>query len=153
VVSLLEGRVSRNGPHQKRSKVSGNRLQRPHSVPRPRASSTQQGSVFDFQKLNPTVIHETYHTLVFKLKWKPEEAAGALSELLDDPAIMFLNQTKETTWAGVQLARQYSLGGRDALILASFLNPAVPEMVTFDRTLIQLRKVEHGARSLRIRPA
>jgi predicted nucleic acid-binding protein len=103
--------------------------------------------------LNPTVIHETYHTLVFKLKWKPEEAAGALLELLDDPAIMFLNQTKETTRAGVQLAKQYSLGGRDALILASFLNSAVPEMVTFDRTLIQIRKVEHGARSLRIRSA
>ena len=102
--------------------------------------------------LNPTVVHETYHTLVFKLKWKPEEAAGALSELLDDPTILFLNQTKDTTRAGVQLAKQYSLGGRDALILASFLNPSVPEILTFDRALIQLRKVEHGARSLRIRP-
>jgi len=103
--------------------------------------------------LNPTVIHETYHTLVFKLKWRPEETAGTLSELLDDPTILFLNQTKETTRAGVQLAKQYSLGGRDALILASFLNPSVPEIITFDRMLIQLRRVEHGTRSLRIRPA
>jgi predicted nucleic acid-binding protein len=103
--------------------------------------------------VNPTVIHETYHTLVFKLKWRPEETLSILMELLDDSTILFLNQTKETTRVGVQLATQYSLGGRDALILASFLSAAVPEMITFDRTLIQIRKVEHGNRSLRIRPA
>jgi hypothetical protein len=28
--------------------------------------------------LNPTMIHETYHTLVFSQKWTPEESANVL---------------------------------------------------------------------------
>jgi len=103
--------------------------------------------------LNPTVVHEAYHSLVFKLKWTSDEAAHALIEILDDANVLFLNQTKETTRTGVQLARRYSLGGRDALILASFLNPSVAEIVTLDRALLQIRKVEHGSRRLRIRSA
>jgi len=103
--------------------------------------------------VNPTVIHETYHTLVFELKWFPDEAAHALVEILNDTDILFLNQTKDTTRTGVQLARQYGLGGRDALILANFLNPSVSEIVTLDRPLIQLRKIEYGNRRLKIRAA
>jgi predicted nucleic acid-binding protein len=34
--------------------------------------------------LNPTVIHETYHALVFKVKWSPVEAGMVLREALDD---------------------------------------------------------------------
>ncbi len=103
--------------------------------------------------LNPTVVHEAYHTLVFKLKWAPEEVAQALIEMMDDATVLFLNQTKETTRTGIQMAKHYGLGGRDALILASFLNSPVIEMVTFDRALAQLRSVEYGKRKLKIRSA
>jgi predicted nucleic acid-binding protein len=102
--------------------------------------------------LNPTVIHETYHTLVFKLKWTPEAASNALIEILNDPDILFVNQTKETTRTGLQLAKHYAIGGRDALILASFLNPSVLEIVTLDNELIRLRKIEHGNKTLKIVP-
>ena len=30
--------------------------------------------------LNPTIIHEAYHTLVFKMKWSPEQASRVLIE-------------------------------------------------------------------------
>jgi len=30
--------------------------------------------------LNPTIVHEAYHTLVFKMKWTPQEASEALTE-------------------------------------------------------------------------
>ena len=100
--------------------------------------------------LNPTVIHETYHTLVFKLKWTPEGASNVLIEILNDPDVLFVNQTKETTRTGLQLAKQYALGGRDAIILASFLNPSVLEIVTLDNELIRLRKIEHGTKTLKI---
>jgi len=103
--------------------------------------------------LNPTVVHETYHTLVFKMKWAPDDASSVMMEMLDDTSILFLNQTKDTTRIGLRLAEQYALGGRDALILANFLNPSVAEFETFDRELIQLRKVEHGRRRLMIRAA
>lgn len=101
--------------------------------------------------LNPTVVHETYHTLVFKMKWRSNEAAEVLREMLDDKHILFLNQTKDTTKTGLKFAERYGLGGRDALILANFVNPSVAEFVTFDKQLIRLRRVEHGHRKLTIR--
>ena len=30
--------------------------------------------------LNPTVVHETYHTLVFKMKWASDDAAEGISD-------------------------------------------------------------------------
>lgn len=102
--------------------------------------------------LNPTVVHETYHALVHKLKWTPKETGQVLREILDDADILFLNQTRETTRTGLGLAEQYALGGRDALILASFLDPSVSEMVSFDKPIITLGKVAHGHRELKIRP-
>jgi predicted nucleic acid-binding protein len=98
--------------------------------------------------LNPTVVDETYHTLVFKMKWTPDDAAEVLTEILDDSHVLFLNQTKDTTKTGLKFAERYGLGGRDALILASFVNASVAEFVTFDKELIRLRRVEHGHRKL-----
>src|SRR3990170_2248480 len=103
--------------------------------------------------LNPTVVHETYHTLVFKMKWASDDASEVLTELLDDTNILFLNQTKDTTRIGLRFAERYALGGRDALILASFLNPSIAEVKTFDKELIRLRRVEHGRRKLIIHAA
>ena len=103
--------------------------------------------------LNPTVVHETYHTLVFKMKWASDDASEVLMEILDDTDILFLNQTKDTTRTGLRFAERYALGGRDALILASFLNPSVAEFKTFDKELTRLRRVEHGRRKLTIRAA
>jgi predicted nucleic acid-binding protein len=103
--------------------------------------------------LNPTVVHETYHTLVFKLKWASNDAAEVLAEMLDDNHVLFLNQTKDTTRTGLKFAERYGLGGRDALILASFVNPSVAEFETFDKELIRLRRVEHGRRKLMIHSA
>lgn len=103
--------------------------------------------------LNPTVIHETYHTLVFKMKWASNDASEVLTEILNETNVLFLNQTKDTTKIGLRFAERYALGGRDALILATFLNPSVAEFETFDKELIRLRKVEHGHRKLTIRAA
>ena len=103
--------------------------------------------------MNPTVMHETYHTLVFKMKWVPNDAADVLTEMLDEAQVLFINQTKDTTKVGLSFAERYGLGGRDALILASFLNPSVAEFRTFDKELVRLRSVEHGRRKLVIHSA
>jgi len=91
--------------------------------------------------------------LVFKMKWPAPEASAVLTEMLDDSETLFLNQTKDTTKTGLRLAERYALGGRDALILAVFLNPSISEFRTFDKDLIRLRRVEHGRRTLIISPA
>jgi predicted nucleic acid-binding protein len=103
--------------------------------------------------LNPTVVHEAYHTLVFKMKWERDDASKTLMELLNDADILFLNQTKDTTRIGLRFAQRYAIGGRDALILASFLNPSIGEFRTFDKELIRLHGIKHGRRKLNIRAA
>jgi predicted nucleic acid-binding protein len=84
------------------------------------------------------------------MKWASDDAAEVLMEMFDDSHVLFLNQTKDTTKTGLKFAERYGLGGRDALILANFVNPSVAEFITFDKELIRLRRVEHGRRKLMI---
>jgi predicted nucleic acid-binding protein len=91
--------------------------------------------------LNPTVIHETYHVLVFYLEWLPEEAAKRLSMLLKHPYVEFFNQTKKTSRIALNLSVKHNLGGRDALITANFLANKVPTIYTHDRELLKLEKI------------
>jgi hypothetical protein len=90
--------------------------------------------------------------LIFKLKWTPEEPRQVLREVLDDADVLFLNQTRETTRIGLGLAERYALGGRDALTLASLLDPSISEMVSFNKAIIALGKVARGGRELKVRP-
>lgn len=91
--------------------------------------------------INPTVLHETYHTLVFSQKWVPGEARRRLRMLLMHPYVEFFSQTKKTLTVALNLAVQYRLGGRDALVIASFLSNRVPILYTRDRELLALQKV------------
>ena len=54
--------------------------------------------------LNPTVLHEAYHTLVYYLEWTPEETRKRLTALLKHPYIEFYNQTKKTSIIALNLA-------------------------------------------------
>lgn len=101
--------------------------------------------------LNPTVIHETYHALVYKLKWIPEEAGRILREVLNERKNLFVNQTRDTTKLGLRLAEEYGVGGRDALILASFLHSAISEMLTFDKAILALGTIVYGRDQMRIK--
>ncbi len=101
--------------------------------------------------LNPTIAHEAYHTLVFKMKWRAREASRVLIEASTDEQNLFINQTLTTTRAGLHIAIEHNLGGRDALILANLLTAGIPEFVTFDKTLIALKKIRYGKAILRIK--
>jgi len=100
--------------------------------------------------LNPTIIHEAYHTLVFKMKWTGMEASRILIEAIADDRNLFINQTLKTTKAGLRIAAENNLGGRDALILANFLTAGIKEIVTLDDGLIALKKVTYGKNTLTI---
>jgi len=102
--------------------------------------------------LSPTVVHEAYHTLVFKAKWAPEEAARTLLDACSDRRNAFVNQTVRTARAGLELAVRYRLGGRDALIMASLLGANVREFFTFDKALLELKRVQFGKSFLTIKP-
>ena len=44
--------------------------------------------------VNPTIIHETYHVLVYSQKWLPQDASDALKILLKNPYLDFLVKQK-----------------------------------------------------------
>jgi len=91
--------------------------------------------------LNPTTIHEAYHTLVFSQKWTPEESAETLKLLIKNPDAEFFNQTRKTSNIALNLSAQHKLGGRDALIVANFLENQIHIMYTRDKALLKLQKI------------
>jgi predicted nucleic acid-binding protein len=91
--------------------------------------------------LNPTVLHEAYHTLVFYSEWTPEEAARRLTALLRHPYIKFFNQTQKTSLIALNLSVKHNLDGRDALIIANFLANKISLMYTHDKPLLKIQKI------------
>lgn len=91
--------------------------------------------------LNPTIIHETFHTLVFGQKWVPSEAVKRLKMLLKHPYVEFFSQTKKICNVALPLAVQHRLGGRDSLIIANFLLNKVPTVYTHDQELLTLKRI------------
>ena len=91
--------------------------------------------------LNPTVLHETYHTIVFYSEWTPEEAARRLTALLRHPYIEFFNQTQKTSLIALNLSVKYNLDGRDALITANYIPNKIPIIYTHDKALLKLQKI------------
>lgn len=99
--------------------------------------------------VNPTVIHETYHTCVFKLKAGPGETTHLLLEYMK--RALFLNTTYDTVALGLKIARDYGIGGRDSLILASYvMSGRISKLVTLDRALLEIGRVSHGGHNLKI---
>ncbi|MGD0804574.1 MAG: hypothetical protein ABSA11_10950 [Candidatus Bathyarchaeia archaeon] len=101
--------------------------------------------------INPTVIHEAYHTLVYGQKFTRAEASSRLGLVLNHPYIYFLNQTKRTCQIGLDIANRYMLGGRDALILANYIGGKVPVIYTHDKELVSLQRVVWRSASIEIR--
>jgi len=88
--------------------------------------------------VNPTVIHETYHTLVFRQKWLPEDAGKHLTMLIKHPFVEFYNQTKTVSLIGLRLAERHNLGGRDALVIANYVANKTQTLYTHDADLLEL---------------
>jgi predicted nucleic acid-binding protein len=101
--------------------------------------------------INPTVIHETYHTCVFKLKRPAKETVDTLIDYMN--MIHFVSSDSNTSELGLRLALKYSLGGRDALILATYSRAKnVTKFVTMDKSLLELDHIVTGSKNLRIIP-
>lgn len=100
--------------------------------------------------LNPTVLHEAYHTLVFYLEWTPDEAAKRLSWILRHPYIEYYNQTQKTSLIALNIAVKYGLGGRDALIIANYIANKISIFHTHDKKLLKLQKITWKSNYLKI---
>jgi len=91
--------------------------------------------------INPTVLHETYHTLVFYSEWVPEEAARRLTALLKHPYIEFHNQTQKTSLIALNLSVKHNIDGRNALIIANSIANKILILYTHDKALLKLKKI------------
>lgn len=105
-----------------------------------------------YNAVNPTIIHEAYHTLVYKQKWKREDAKNTLSEYIDLDTTLFMDQTREITKLGLEIGASYGLGGRDSLILANFLFNSIERMITFDMELLDVMEILIEGKRLVIEP-
>ncbi len=100
--------------------------------------------------LNPTVLHESYHTLVFDQKWAPAEARSRLLTTLNHPHVEFYSQTRRVSVLALDLAARHRLGGRDALILANFLSNDARVLYSHDRELLELGGIAWKNWSIRV---
>lgn len=100
--------------------------------------------------INPTVLHEAYHTLVFYLEWTPHEAATRLTWLLRHPHIEYYNQTRKTSLIALNFCIKYGLV-RDALIIANFTENKTPTMYTHDKELLKHQKITYKNTNLTIK--
>jgi len=91
--------------------------------------------------VNPTVVHETYHTLVFDQKWAPAEARQRILTTLQHPHLEFYSQTRRISLIGLDLAARLNIGGRDSLVLANFMANEVSVLYSHDDTLTRLGRV------------
>lgn len=102
--------------------------------------------------VNPTIIHEAFHVLVFKQKWKHQTAKNTLIDYIDLDTVKFLNQTKFIAKLGLRIGTRYKLKGRDSLILANLLANYIQKLVTFDGELLRVKEVRDNNRILKIIP-
>jgi len=100
--------------------------------------------------INPTILHESYHTLVYAQNWNREDARKTLGSFLRHPFVEFFNQTKAISVTAMNLAGKYGLGGRDSLILANFVANRVPKVHTHDSALLKLGQIEWRGMTTRI---
>lgn len=98
--------------------------------------------------INATVIHETYHTLVFRRKISPVDSRRKIVELLKDKRTTFINLTEATCLFSLNLAASMNLGGRDSLIIGSYLYNKIPQMYSHDEELARLRKITVRGKTL-----
>jgi predicted nucleic acid-binding protein len=100
--------------------------------------------------LNPTVVHETYHVLVYGQKWEPHETRTRLGAIIGHPSTVFFNQTRATCSVGLRIAEVEKIGGRDSLILANLLTNKVRQFLTHDRELKNIGSVSWRNSTIKI---
>ena len=98
--------------------------------------------------VNPTVVHEIYHTLVFKRGMEPTDAKSKLKALVRDKRTHFFNITKTVSLHSLDLASEFRIGGRDSLIVGCYMLKGVEAMLTHDTGLLRMKKVDFRGRQL-----
>ncbi len=98
--------------------------------------------------INPMVVHEVYHTLVFKRGMRPNDAKSKLKGVARDGRTRFFNITKRVSLHSLALASELNLGGRDSLIVGCYMVNGVETMLTHDADLLAISDVTFRGRRI-----
>ncbi len=99
--------------------------------------------------INPTVVHEAYHVLVFKRKISPSDAAIKIGSFVRNRRTKFLNITKSISLDSIRLAVESKLGGRDSLVIGCYVSNGVDEMLTHDGEILSLKEATLKGKTIR----
>ncbi len=113
-----------------------------HGKPKDSILSIQRWAV------NATVVHEVYHTLVFKRGFSSADSRLKLGTLVRDSRTAFPNPTKAISLYSMELASEFDVGGRDSLILGCYLKGGIERVLTHDRELLRIGKLEYRGRGV-----
>lgn len=91
--------------------------------------------------VNSTVVHEVYHSLVFKRKMTARDASSKVKAFVRDRRTRFLNITRPISIYSIDLAVRFRMGGRDSLIVGCYMHNGVERLLTHDKELLQLRRI------------
>jgi predicted nucleic acid-binding protein len=121
--------------------------------PRTKEHPSARDSILSLEDwaINPTVVHEVYHTLVFKRGMNPGDGRSKLKAFLRDRRTHFLNITRQVSLYSLDLATEFKMGGRDSLIAGCYMTNGVETMLTHDSALLVVGKVSFRGRQLAFR--
>ena len=98
--------------------------------------------------INPTVVHEVYHTLVFKRGMKSIDGRSKLKAVLRDKRTHFFNITKKMSLFSLDLAIEFGMGGRDSLIVGCYMTSGMDAVLTHDSSLLAMGNVRFRGRQI-----
>ena len=98
--------------------------------------------------VNPTVVHEVYHTLVFKRGMKPDDAKSKLKAVMKDKRTLFFNITKTISLYSLDLASKFKMGGRDSLIVGCYMINRAEAILTHDAGLLGMNRLSFKGHQL-----
>ncbi|MDG6938902.1 MAG: PIN domain-containing protein [Nitrososphaerota archaeon] len=121
--------------------------------PETKEHETARDVVLSLQVLavNPTVVHEVYHTLVFKRGMIPRDAKSKVKAIVGDRRTRFFNITRSISLYSLDMASEFNMGGRDALIVGCYAANGVDSVLTHDTGLLALGKVSFKGRQVSFR--
>ena len=79
----------------------------------------------------------------------PGDGRLKLRSLVNDRRTVFLNLTKAISLFSLDLGSNFNLGGRDALIVGSFLRNGMETMLTHDKELLSLQILRFKGREMK----
>ena len=88
--------------------------------------------------------------MAFRRKISPKDFRLKIVEFLNDARTNFINLTGRVCLISLDLAIKTNLGGRDSLIVGSYLHNNIPELYTHDEDLVGLGRVSMKGRAIRI---